>query len=116
MPKIPLPLLGKMYSSDSGIPGSASKVDCSYCTAPCCRLVVELVGREHEEFEWEWSLDSPRKFRAIPRRDDGYCAYYVVGKGCSTYDSKPAVCNVYSCRMDARITPALKYSTPDSTS
>jgi Fe-S-cluster containining protein len=43
------------------------------------------------------------------RPEDGYCVYYVHGKGCSTYDDKPHVCDFYSCRDDNRITPSLQY-------
>lgn len=84
--------------------------DCSYCRAPCCQLLVELRPDEvdrfaHEDYKFQ---DGTRKI--LKRRpEDGYCVYFVHGKGCSTYDDKPYVCDFYSCRTDTRITPSLKY-------
>lgn len=88
----------------------AAATDCSYCRAPCCQLLVELQPHElpkyaHEDYTFS---DGPRKILAR-RKEDGYCVYFVIGQGCSTYDDKPAVCDFYSCRTDDRITREDKY-------
>jgi len=87
----------------------AAKTDCSYCRAPCCQLLVELRPNEVAKFEHQDHKFHDGVRKILKRRDDGYCAYFVHGQGCSTYDDKPWVCDYYSCRDDKRITPSLKY-------
>jgi Fe-S-cluster containining protein len=86
-----------------------AKTDCSYCRAPCCQFIVELRPNEISRFENEVLEYDGKKRHVLKRREDGYCVYYVPGKGCSTYEDKPWVCDHYSCRNDVRITPHLKY-------
>ncbi len=86
-----------------------AKTDCSYCRSPCCQLLVELTEKETETFEWQEATFQNRTSKVLKRREDGYCVYYVHGKGCSTYDVRPRVCVLYSCRTDARIGAQLKY-------
>ena len=88
----------------------SAKTDCSYCRSPCCQLLVELREDEADKFEWDWVEMGGRWVRKLRQREeDGYCVYYVHGKGCSTYEDKPYVCDYYSCREDERISPSLKY-------
>ena len=107
---IHLPVLSSMV--EVGVPTlskASAKTDCSYCTGPCCSLLVVLQPEEVDRFEHvEYDLGG-RSQTILKRRDDGYCVYYVVGVGCSTYNDKPTVCDHYSCRDDKRITPSLKY-------
>jgi len=92
------------------VPVLTPKVDCSYCNAPCCKLIVELSPEEAEKYESvPWDFGEGEAQHALARRDDGYCVYFVVGSGCYIYDDKPNVCNVYTCENDSRITPSNKY-------
>lgn len=110
MPKLPLTVLNSASQRNTVFASKgAAATDCSYCRSPCCQLLVELSTKELDKYEWEWADTGERKFRILKRRDDGYCVYYVHGKGCSTYEDKPWVCDHYSCRDDNRVTPSLKY-------
>lgn len=111
MPKLALPVLQALGQRNTVFSSKeAASTDCSYCRAPCCQLLVELMDDEYKRFEWEWVQAGERKFRILKRRpEDGYCVYFVHGKGCSTYEDKPWVCDYYSCRNDDRMTKSLKY-------
>lgn len=110
MPKMSLPVLQVLGQRNTVfLTKEAAITDCSYCRAPCCQLLVEVGDDEKDRFEWEWVDTGGKKFRALKRREDGYCVYFVHGQGCSTYEDKPWVCDHYSCRNDDRITPSLKY-------
>lgn len=106
---IHLPVLQRVPLSRSAAKESAV-TDCNYCRAPCCQLLVELHPHEIEKFANEVHLFSTGPKKILARREeDGYCVYFVHGQGCSTYDDKPIVCNLYSCREDDRITKSDKY-------
>lgn len=110
MAKIPLTVLQALDSGKTVYPTKeAAATDCSYCRSPCCQLVVGLRDDEHERFEWEWVTLNGKPTRTLKRREDGYCVYYVHGRGCSTYEDKPWVCDFYSCRDDERISRHKKY-------
>lgn len=99
------PLQGNTASS-----AEAAATDCSYCRSPCCQLLVVLSKEEAQRFASEDHVIDGVKQKILQRRkEDGYCVYYVHGEGCSTYDDKPRVCDMYSCRTDSRITDSMKY-------
>lgn len=88
----------------------SAATDCSYCRSPCCQFLVELRPDEIDRFAHEdYKFPDGTTKKILQRRENGYCAYYVLGQGCSTYEDKPYVCDYYSCRNDRRITPSLKY-------
>jgi len=94
------------------LPVLVEPVDCDFCNAPCCKLVVDLLPEEMSKYQ-HIMYTHPGSTKAVPilaQRPNGYCVYHVEGQGCHIYDDKPQVCNDYSCASDLRITRAKKYT------
>jgi Fe-S-cluster containining protein len=78
------------------------KVDCRPCTA-CCRgeLVLLVDGDDNSRYD-TLEIATPNLITgaevslALKQRPDGACIY-LGEQGCTIYDARPIMCQVFSC-------------------
>jgi Fe-S-cluster containining protein len=93
-------------------------VDCSGCTAPCCRSFAVWNPSKDGDPEIAESTVRGRfaragaRLRIVDRTPGGYRRYEclaLVDARCSVYETRPRVCRTYDCRDDAS-----RYDVPDT--
>lgn len=85
-----------------------AKVACGACTLCCRGEPIELMPEAGDDpARYGTEMMPSRVYRRLAHflpQQDGHCLYLVDDK-CSIYEKRPALCRIYSCVEDYRVTP-----------
>ncbi len=71
-------------------------INCSTCTALCCRLEVRLIDDSDEQVPIELTEQVEGLYYAMKREKDGWCkALNRETMLCSIYEKRPYLCREY---------------------
>jgi Fe-S-cluster containining protein len=115
---IPMPM-NKGKEAIITIASIVSQVNCSDCSAKCCRSGHNniIVLQEHDVSRLN-KIDGGKHIRYSPTSQSGavlsYPCPYLKGNNCSIYDKRPSVCSVYPVQPATGGFVALDASCPKS--